>query len=113
MQKLIEAAEVKRDEDGIWYHPDLPEFDEGQEKEYRAWIAAQGLERTWRSLEEENPDHPAYIKYFDEGDPDCSQWEPAAPAGEGWFLLAIGDTEDGPVATYVRRAAATTSTEGR
>jgi hypothetical protein len=100
MTKLIEATEVKRDEAGFWYHPDIPEFEEGQEREYRAWLAEQLLETRFMFLEYE---HPAYVRYFEEGDPDCSDWNPQPPDGEGWWLLAIGDTEDGPVATWARR----------
>ena len=32
----------------------------------------------------------------------CLAGEPKAPEGEGWFLLGLWDTEDGPFAWYVR-----------
>jgi hypothetical protein len=42
---------------------------------------------------------------YDEGNsPDCSYWTPTPPEGAGWLLAAIYDTEDGPVALYVRSA---------
>lgn len=103
MQNLIQPVEVQRDKAGFWYHPDIPDFDEGQETEYRAWLAEQRLDTRSLSLEYENDTHPAYVKYFEVGDPDCSEWNPALLDGEGWWLLAIGDTEDGPVATWARR----------
>ncbi len=27
-EKLIDPVEVVRDEDGYWYHPNIPDFDE-------------------------------------------------------------------------------------
>jgi len=29
-------------------------------------------------------------------------WEPSKPAGDGWHLIAINDTEDGPMAWWAR-----------
>lgn len=103
---LIQSAPVQRDESGFWFHPDLPEFEEDQEAEYRAWIAAQGLEIKYASLDEEDDTHPSYIAYFDQGGISVADWHPAAPAGEGWFTLSIGDSESGPQWHWARRVAA-------
>lgn len=100
---LIEAAPVARDEGGAWWHPGMPDFEEGQEAEWKAWIAVQGLETVSGKLEDEDCDHPAYIAYFDDGEPCFLGWVDEPPAGEGWFTLAISDTEDGPVWSWARR----------
>ena len=102
---LIQSVPVARDESGWWSHPGLPEFDEGQEEAYRAWIKAQGLVTSYATLDSENDTHPVYIAYFDEGGSDITGWDPAEPAGEGWFALSIHDTEDGPVWVWARREA--------
>lgn len=101
--KQIKVATVERDEYGNWYHPDMPGFDEGDGDKYRAWLAEQGLETYQMQLEDEDETHPAYIKYYEQGDPDCREWNPEPPSGEGWFTLAVGDTEDGPCWCWVRR----------
>jgi hypothetical protein len=102
---LIQAAPVERDEDGNWWHPGMPEFEEGQEAEWKAWIEAQGLSISRSLLENEGLNHPAYASYFDNENPDFSAWVDEPPSGEGWFTLAIQDTEDGPVWCWVRRPA--------
>jgi hypothetical protein len=101
---LIIAAPVERDEHGFWSHPDLPNFEEGANAAYKAWVAAQGLTITHSDLEDEPEDHPVYVSYFDNGDGNFSAWTAAAPVGEGWFTLAIYDTEDGPRWWWARRA---------
>lgn len=48
-EKLIGPVDVVRDEDGYWYHPNIPDFDEDAEA-LRSWLEAQGLKelaRTW------------------------------------------------------------------
>ena len=55
-----------------------------------------------RDLEDEDDSHSARKRYFEDGDPDLTEWNPAPPPGDGWFILAIGDTEDGPQCYFVR-----------
>lgn len=102
---LIHSVPVERDAEGYWSHPGLPDLNEGQEEEYRAWLAAQGLEIKYASLDDEDDTHPSYISYFDESGHDMSGWHPAAPAGDGWFTLSIHDTESGPQWHWARRLA--------
>ena len=101
MAKLIEAADVQRDANGYWYHPDLPPFGDGDGEKARAWLSEQRLEEQAVWLESDDAS-PAYHAYWEREEPPVT-WEPAPPAGDGWFLLCLGETEDGPVATYVRR----------
>ena len=103
---LIQAASVVRDENGNWWHPGMPEFDEDQGDEWRAWIADQGLATVRRMLESESDSHLAYISYFDLGGADFSAWVDEPPEGDGWFTLAIHDSEDGPIWCWVRRTQA-------
>jgi hypothetical protein len=93
---LIQAVEVKRDGDGYWTHPDMPDFDEGDGDKWRNWITNQKLAIVHSSLSDEDDDHPAYMRVFEDGDIDVSDWEPEPPSGDGWFTLSIHDTEDGP-----------------
>jgi hypothetical protein len=42
--------------------------------------------------------------YFDQGEGSCAHWEPSKPEGEGWFTLAISNTDNGPICWWARRA---------
>lgn len=103
MSALIQAAPVQRDEDGFWFHPQMPSFDEGQEAEWKAWLAAQGLTTATGMLEHEDCDHPVYVAYFDKGEPSFLGWIDSPPDGDGWFTLCVTDTEDGPAWLWARR----------
>lgn len=98
---LIKHWTVKRDENGMFQHPDMPDFDEGDGDKCKAWIAEQGLTVAMVSLEFAEP--AIADRYFESHDPNCSYWEPDRPDGEGWFCLAIHDTDDGPVCWWARR----------
>ena len=99
--KLIQPVPVVRDENGMFWHPELPSFDEGEEQKSKQWVADQGLSVLRVSLE--NADEAVADQYFESGDPDCSYWEPERPGGEEWFCLSINDTDDGPVCWWARR----------
>ena len=49
--KLIQPAPVVRDEYGMFAHPDMPDFDEGDGDKCKAWVAAQRLQVKMVSLE--------------------------------------------------------------
>lgn len=100
--RLIEPAQVIRDENGMFQHPELPNFDEGDGEKCKQWIAEQGLQVKMVELEYHS-DESVSERYFEAGDQDCSYWEPDRPDGEGWFCLAIHDTDDGPVCWWARR----------
>lgn len=101
-QGLIRPAVVRRDEYGMFQHPDLPDFDEGDGEKCKAWIAQQGLQLVMVHLETDAPEEIA-DRYFQSDEPHCGYWEPGKPEGDGWFCLAIHDTDDGPVCWWGRR----------
>jgi len=98
---LINHWPVRRDENGMFWHPDLPSFDEGESDRCMQWLAEQGLAVKMISIE--SADDAISERYFKSGDPDCSYWEPNRPDGEDWFCLSIHDTDDGPVCWWARR----------
>lgn len=102
--ELIQPLPVERDAEGYWVHPGIPDFDEDWSA-YKAWLDSQGLDIKIYDLENEDDTHPAYIKYFDEGDPNVSDWNVEPPEGEGWFIFSIHMTEDSCVWIYARRIA--------
>ena len=100
--KLIQPAPVVRDEYGMFQHPDLPDFEEGDGEKCKAWIAQQGLQLVMVHLEADAPEEIA-DRYYASDEPHCGYWEPGKPEGDGWFCLAIHDTDDGPVCWWGRR----------
>jgi hypothetical protein len=108
MEQLLPVT-ATRDEDGYFRHPALDHFwnvemdgaERGSPEQWEAWEERNGVETRFAHLESEDMDHPAYVEYFDNGG-NASLWGPAAPSGEGWFLINIGDSEDGPFAVFAR-----------
>lgn len=106
-QSLIDAvkpAPVERDEDGWFTHPIdkllNPKLDE---IDYRPIFEGMNLDFKGHAMEDELPmEHPAYVAYFDNGEGTCALWEPRPPEGDGWFLYSIHDSEDGPIAWWLR-----------
>lgn len=95
--------------DGFLHHPDLDLIyqlvgvdDEGEAAD--KFIKDLGYEAINVWLESDNDE--LYERYGDSGEPECAYWTPSVPDGEGWLLVCITDTEDGPVACYVRQAIA-------
>lgn len=91
-----------RNENGHVQHPDMEgigwdEFDMGPQ------LRALGWHSTTVSFESD-ASAEAQARYDEGNNPDCSYWTPSRPEGAGWLLAAIYDTEDGPVALYVRSA---------
>lgn len=89
---------VERDPYGCWTHPVYDDFCDGREyvpaAEFNAWMDANGLDWTVDYRDEEDID-PAVDGY------DISKWQPEAPAGKGWFVGSIHDTEDGAVCIWL------------
>ncbi len=99
---LIQPMPTQRTDDGWYWHPGLPDFDEDHQA-YKAWLLAQGLETCFRSLESEDESHAAYFAYYEQNECHVRDWTCEPPAGEGWFTFSIHDSEDGPQWVWARR----------
>lgn len=98
-KKLLTPREIIRDEQGWLTHPDMPCCDEDVRAD--ELLAAFHIDTAFVSMESDG-NEDACEAYFERGDADCSAWTPTPPTGEGWLLLEIYDTEDGPYALYGR-----------
>ncbi|WP_448677313.1 hypothetical protein [Delftia acidovorans] len=95
--RMLDGRAPERDEMGFGNHPELPSLDEGMMP--RSFFAALGLELAHTSAE-----------YQLDGDVlgamseavNWTDWLPTPPHGDGWKLVSIFDTEDGPVAWWLR-----------
>ena len=98
---ITEPATVERDDMGFWTHPDLPVYEEGDtpKETVEQWSRRVGIE-IHRVDAEDDMDEEAFEAVCDGGG--CLSWEPSKPAGDGWHLIAIKDTEDGPMAWWAR-----------
>lgn len=107
MDKLIQPCPIVRDSDGMFYHPDMPDHGDDHVA-VQAWMNGQGFVAF--SIVD------LFDALLDLPDEDCERitqdWEKHSnvsefpllrPEGDGWFLLSIHDTEDGPVAWWVTR----------
>lgn len=107
IRKLFDPAVMPaRDEDGMCCHPDLLgdrwNRDDNEEAFDPAKFHAAGFEFTYVEFEFDAPE-PLLESWFEDGSGDCSAWQPSTPdEGAGWMLTGIWDTEDGPIAFYVR-----------
>lgn len=98
-QKAIRPALVARDPDGSWLHPACPISDD-ETFNLQAWLAGHGFGSAFVSMESDDLDDKLYERHAAEGS--FLFWEPKAPDGDGWFLFALYDTEDGPHACFTR-----------
>jgi len=101
------ARLLPRDEDGFTFHPDLEAIiaglgvgDEGEACDQ--FIKDMGYEACNIYFEEGVGDEIADRYFFGEKKDALRNWQPSTPKGEGWLLLCIIDSEDGPVACYAR-----------
>ena len=97
----ITALPVERNQYGYWTHPLYDEFCDGREfissDEFNTWLDKNGL--AWKVVYRDEDDVDPNIDGYD-----ISQWQPEPPAGEGWFVGSIHDTEDGAVCIWLRDA---------
>ncbi len=102
MPATPEAMPAVRNADGHWFHPDWPARATPDETSEAPTARALGLELSCVSMEHQVSDE-AWEAYGDSNSPDCLAWEPEPPDEDpAWFLTAIFDTEDGPVAHWCR-----------
>lgn len=96
--KLLAPREIVRDKDGYLVHPDYPICDEGTRTD--RFLEAFGIESAFVGMEHDASE-ALYEKYLNGGE--ASAWTPTPPAGDGWALLELYDTENGPYALFARR----------
>lgn len=99
----ISAVEITRDANGMWTHPGFPWGVIGSANTLQETIEAMGYEMTHVLMEEDGrmPLTQLYATTLDVSL--CRQWAPSRPLGDGWILVSIHDSEDGPCATWVRQ----------
>lgn len=103
----IHPVDVVRDSDGWFSHPQYlsePEWEDIEfieRMDFDRYCAERGIETTITSMESD--DLEMLDQYVELGQCDCRDWEPSQPDGDGWFVLSIHDTEDGPVCVWGRR----------
>ncbi|QOD84150.1 hypothetical protein [Chromobacterium haemolyticum] len=98
-EKVFAPVEVQRDEYGQWVHPCIRWTREGFKT--KEWLEGHGIETTCDWMEnEENADELFAIH---EKTGSFISWHPKPPKGEGWHMLALHDTDDGPIAWWYRK----------
>ncbi len=87
-----------RDEYGCFYHPDIPSWDDEPEESIAPLLKAQGfdLQCVPGDFSDEAMEEGGE-RYWQE----MREWNPE-PEGDGWRLVAIYDTEDGPYSMFVK-----------
>jgi hypothetical protein len=103
-QAELSARTVVRDRWGTWTHPDFFKAANGNEfplkGEFEAWLVEHNLISAHTWMASDAPDWQMDT-FWASGN--CASWEPGRPAGEGWFIGSIHDTEDGPVCIWLCR----------
>jgi hypothetical protein len=100
-EKLLAPREIVRDEDGWLVHPDYPICDEDVRAD--KFLEAFGIESSFVAMDGD-ADQAFVDRYFEDDESNCTPWTPTPPEGDGWVLLEIYPTEDGPYALFARRA---------
>lgn len=88
-----------RDEDGWTFHPDLPEWGEGEDGV--PVLSNLGYDSVFVNMEDDAPDAVCEA-YFRGDSASCVLWVPTPPSGYGWLLAGIWDSENYPLACFVR-----------
>ena len=94
---------IVRNTDGSYYHPAYVAFCDGRESisfnELDDWLDGLGLECAFIEFDQE-PDTEAAREYATNAS--FTTWQPEQPAGDGWFIASIHESEDGPQCIWVR-----------
>ena len=97
---MINAVEVKRDNDGFWTHPDFPGWDESVTPEQiLSWQLDNNIKLIVVMFDGDGPSELEDRYFFNEELEALKEWEPTKP-DENAFLFSIHDTEDGPTAVW-------------
>ncbi|MCE2571660.1 hypothetical protein [Motilimonas eburnea] len=96
---MIQPVEVVRDENGFFFHPELPNWDEGTTpEEFEQWRQANNVSLLTVSMENSYDDD--FVEAWFNGEVnDCTPWQPFVDVANA-FILTINDTEDGPCAVF-------------
>ncbi|PHM68855.1 hypothetical protein [Xenorhabdus kozodoii] len=99
---MIKPVPREHGEFGFWSHPDFYPTNESNEwnaAELVYWLKKNKLiiKTVWL-----RDDNPWIFERFNSGIYDVHDWNPTPPAGAGWFLVSIHDSEDSPVCVWVR-----------
>lgn len=107
---MFQPEEIVRDNYGFWIHSVLKPLDEGDRIEDLP--EAEGMEFSYIAFEDDAS--PEIQQMYEDGcnmsKPNISwtdaikAWHPEENLGDGWFLIAIYDTEDGPYSAFARQA---------
>lgn len=95
--RMLDGRAPERDEMGLCDHPELPCLDEGMMP--RSFFAALGLELS-HTMAEDQLEADAFEAMSEAVN--WTDWQPTSPQGDGWKLVSIFDTEEGPVAWWLR-----------
>lgn len=96
----ILPVEPQRDENGYYAHEGIPDF--GEDGEAMAnWIYEQQLITAVSFLFDEPQDSEPFDSFFNKDGTNISSWQPTPP-DEGYFMLCIVDTDDGPACWWVK-----------
>ncbi|KOC30491.1 hypothetical protein GL58_21620 [Comamonas testosteroni] len=102
-QSLLNGQPLVRDKDGIGFHPALPDFDESTK--CADFFAALGIELKG-GMDENEMDSDAYEAMTENGLTDAcdnyNAWTPMRPEAEGWSLVAVFNTQNGPACWWMR-----------
>lgn len=102
---MFQQETLERDEYGFCFHSAL---NKSEEEDITKIPEAEGMEFRFVSFESDASDelqdlYQGNAGLESEGWQDAVlAWNPLPPKGDGWFLLAIYDTDDGPYACFTR-----------
>ena len=102
IDRAFAPVAVVRDENGLFCHPVTNACNEDEYADAADWLGQYGFECSIVEFESDAPGNVA-DRYFDTGE-GCAEWAPTPPDGDGWYLLAIYDGDDGPGALFIRKA---------
>ncbi|HEX8653088.1 MAG TPA: hypothetical protein VF708_19885 [Pyrinomonadaceae bacterium] len=97
---MLQPEEVRRDKYGYWLHSVLTR-EEYVDKSFTEIPELGDMQIHLVDFETDVPEEMAR-RYFEAGEPDVTEWQPTSPLGDGWFLISISDSEDGPFACFAR-----------
>lgn len=110
----LKPVDVVRDEYGFWTHPVLDQYirqvlgdrEFMTDSEHVRMVIHFNIDLRRDEMEWDCTEELA-DKYWCEGDIDAvKEWQPTPPNGDGWFLVSINDTDDGPVAWWAKEKVA-------